>query len=44
MDWIFKKGNARDDLYIHDSNNLNEQNLLALQQQIIKEWKNKKER
>lgn len=44
MDLIFKKGNQRDDLYIHDSKNLTEQNLLVLQQQIIKEWKNKKER
>lgn len=44
MDLVFKKGNKRDDLFIHDSKNLNEQNLLVLQQQIIKEWKNKKER
>lgn len=44
MDLIFKKGNKRDDLFIHDSQNLNEQNLLTLQHQIIKEWKNKKER
>lgn len=44
MDLIFKKSNNREELYIHDGKNLSEQNLLVLQHQIIREWKNKKER
>lgn len=44
MEWLFtKKGNSREQQFIHDPKRMTDQNILSLQHQIIKDWKSKKE-